>query len=239
MFATCVGSAAKSGMLLSRTELSGMAPQMCISACITTASVKMVEDSSAFKQKPKLARSQNRAASETYSRHLVTNLQFDCLFTVLGAKSLVCISGLRLVLIATHNRLHLPLDFHQLLCVPKNNLEQGLLQPRKVVLLQHAKQKFPRYIVMAHDKACLQKELQIWCSVPDCCCGSNRQHNVMLDAEPFRVATMAMVLLYTSEKNRLAMQQNAFDFEQSYQIQIFLVNNLYIPDVGLIFAPQV
>ena len=74
-------------------------------------------------------------------------LQFDSIVTALRPKSLVGISQIGLILIAAYDGLHLSFHLCQLLRVPENDLEELLLQPREMILLQndtvmisHAKQ---------------------------------------------------------------------------------------------------
>ena len=54
----------------------------------------------------------------------------------LRPKCLVGISDIRFVLVAAYNGLYLTSHFHQLLGVPEDDLQQLLLQPREMILLQ-------------------------------------------------------------------------------------------------------
>ncbi len=74
-------------------------------------------------------------------------LQLDSVVAALRPKSLVGISQIGLVLIAAYDGLHLAFHLCQLLGIPEDDLQELLLQPREVILLQndtmmisHAKQ---------------------------------------------------------------------------------------------------
>ena len=74
--------------------------------------------------------------TDSPSSNLVTHLKLDRIVVALGPKGFVGIVDIGLVLVTANDRLHFTPNLHQVLGVPENDFQQGLLQSRKMVFLQ-------------------------------------------------------------------------------------------------------